>query len=101
MQNLTLAEVNITGNSNVGGMAGYNFEGTVTACYWADNLSQGIFGDSGKATQVDGTTVIWKDAQSGLNTAIDTWNGNNPGKQCNWRYEGATATTPPKPVSTN
>ena len=84
----------------VGGVVGNN-HGTVTGCYWANNLSQGISGDSGEATQVDGTTVTWEDAQRGLNTAIDTWNDAHSDNPCNWRYEGATATTPPKLVPAN
>ena len=39
VQNLTLAGVKITGNDHVGGVAGYNIYGTVTACYATGDVS--------------------------------------------------------------
>ena len=39
VQNLTLMDVKITGGINVGGVAGYNNEGTVTGCSTSGNVS--------------------------------------------------------------
>lgn len=87
-----------------GGVAGRNFKdsmfggGIITACYWGDNgQEQGIgynqAGTTGGTEQV--TDGNWLDAVAQMNAAIDAWNENNPNKQCNWHYAGATETTPP------
>lgn len=87
---------NVSGGGNyVGGVAGLN-HGTVTGCYWSVYDGNGIgYGSNGEATKVDGTTITWVDAQSGMNDTIETWNGDNLDAPCNWRYAGATETTPP------
>ena len=85
---------NVSGESLVGGVAAIN-TGTITACYWSNYDGNGIGSGSGDATKVDGTTVTWIDAQSGMNAAIDAWNGSNPDKQCNWHYAETDAETPP------
>ena len=89
---------NVSGGGNyVGGVVGYNNTyGTVTGCYWSVYDGNGIgYGSNGEATKVDGTTITWVDAQSGMNDTIETWNGDNLDAPCNWRYAGATETTPP------
>ena len=85
----------VTGTDFVGGVVGYNYA-TVTGCYWSVYDGNGIgYGSNGEATKVDGTTITWVDAQSGMNDTIETWNGDNLDAPCNWRYAGATETTPP------
>lgn len=87
---------NVSGNDSVGGVVGRNYSGTVTGCYWSVYDGNGIgYGSNGEATKVDGTTITWVDAQSGMNDTIETWNGDNLDAPCNWRYAGATETTPP------
>ncbi len=55
---------------------------TVTACYWKNNLEQGIgYNKEGsKATKVDGSVVTWQKAVDAMNTALQ-----NAGSE--WRYE--------------
>lgn len=85
----------VSGNNYVGGVVGWNYA-TVTGCYWSVYDGNGIgYGSNGEATKVDGTTITWVDAQSGMNDTIETWNGDNLDAPCNWRYAGATETTPP------
>ena len=85
----------VTGTDVVGGVVGWNYA-TVTGCYWSVYDGNGIgYGSNGEATKVDGTTITWVDAQSGMNDTIETWNGDNLDAPCNWRYAGATETTPP------
>ena len=85
----------VTGTDFVGGVVGWNY-GTLTGCYWSVYDGNGIgYGSNGEATKVDGTTITWVDAQSGMNDTIETWNGDNLDAPCNWRYAGATETTPP------
>ena len=85
----------VTGTDFVGGVVGWNYA-TVTGCYWSVYDGNGIgYGSNGEATKVDGTTITWVDAQSGMNDTIETWNGDNLDAPCNWRYAGATETTPP------
>ena len=109
VQNLTLENVNITGNRNmigggdcVGSVVGDNY-GTVTACTASGNVSGtsnvgGVVGynksgtltacywsglpdnDNGGATKVDGTTVTWQNAVDAMNTALQS-----AGSE--WRYE--------------
>lgn len=93
-------DVKGTGNY-VGGVAGYYGGGTLTACYWSNNLGTGIGYGSGDVTQVDGTAVTWENAQTGMNEAIDAWNNSHSGNPCNCHYEGATATTPPTLATAN
>lgn len=101
VQNLTLENVNITGNRNVigggdcvGSVVGDNY-GTVTACTASGNVSGtsnvgGVVGynksgtltacywsglpdnDNGGATKVDGTTVTWQTAVAAMNTALQS-----------------------------
>ena len=87
---------NVSGDGAVGGVAGINY-GTLIACYWSNNIDAGIGSNygSGEATNVDGMTVTWVDAQSSMNEAIVAWNENNPNKQCNWHYAETDAATPP------
>lgn len=76
VKNLTLAGAKINGNWYVGGVAGFNFSGTLTACYWSNNLDAGIGDGSGDVTQVDGTTVTWVDAVGEMNSVLNsltTW----------------------------
>ena len=64
---------NVSGGGNyVGGVVGYNNTyGTVTGCYWSVYDGNGIgYGSNGEATKVDGTTITWVDAQSGMNDTI-------------------------------
>ena len=89
-----------SGTIYVGGVTGTNKSGTLTACYWNNSLATGIGSGSGEATKVDGSTT-WQTAQSGMNEAINAWNGSNPNKQCNWHYVGATETTPPTLAENN
>lgn len=109
VQNLTLENVNITGNRNmigggdcVGSVVGDNY-GTVTACTASGNVSgtSNVGGvveynksgtltacywsglpdnDNGGATKVDGTTVTWQNAVDAMNTALQS-----AGSE--WRYE--------------
>ena len=86
------ASGSISGQSNVGGVAGYNSNSTVAACYWSDYTGNGIgtnedIGETTQeTTQVDGSTVTWQMAVDGMNSAIATWNEENPDITCNWRY---------------
>ena len=72
-----------TGNVHIGGFLGGN-NTTVTACYWKNNHEQGIGynkeGIAPEATNVDGTSVTWKNAVDAMNTALQ-----NAGSE--WRYE--------------
>ena len=72
-----------TGNVYIGGFLGGNYT-TVTACYWKNNHEQGIGynkeGIAPEATNVDGTSVTWKNAVDAMNTALQ-----NKGSE--WRYE--------------
>lgn len=92
VQNLTLERVNITGANYVGGVVGYNSNSTVAACYWSDYTGNGIgtnedIGETTQeTTQVDGSTVTWQTAVDGMNSAIATWNEENPDRTCDWRY---------------
>ena len=85
----------VSGALSVGGVAGRNNNGTLTACYWSNYDGSGVGNGSGDVTKVDGTTVTWENAQTGMNDAIDTWNAENPDRPCNWQYANASATTPP------
>lgn len=103
VKNLTLAGAKINGNWYIGGVTGFNFSGTltacyatcdvkgtgtsvggvagqnsdiVTACYWSNNLDAGIGDGSGDITQVDGTTVTCVDAVGEMNSVLNsltTW----------------------------
>ena len=70
-----------TGYVHIGGFLGDNYT-TVTACYWKNNLEQGIgYNKEGsKATKVDGSVVTWQKAVDVMNTALQ-----NAGSK--WRYE--------------
>ena len=72
-----------TGNVHIGGFLGGNYT-TVIACYWKNNHEQGIGynkeGIAPEATNVDGTSVTWKNAVDAMNTALQ-----NAGSE--WRYE--------------
>ena len=70
-----------TGNVHIGGFLGDNYT-TVTACYWKNNHEQGIGYNrrSTNVTEVDGTSVTWKNAVDAMNTALQ-----NAGSE--WRYE--------------
>ena len=70
-----------TGNVHIGGFLGDNYI-TVTACYWKNNHEQGIGYNrrSTNVTEVDGTSVTWKNAVDAMNTALQ-----NAGSE--WRYE--------------
>ena len=70
-----------TGYIHIGGFLGNNYT-TVTACYWKNNHEQGIGYNrrSTKVTEVDGTSVTWKNAVDAMNTALQ-----NAGSE--WRYE--------------
>ena len=72
-----------TGYVQIGGFLGGNYT-TVTACYWKNNHEQGIGynkeGIAPEATNVDGTSVTWKNAVDAMNTALQ-----NAGSE--WRYE--------------
>ena len=72
-----------TGNVHIGGFLGGNYT-TVTACYWKNNHEQGIGynkeGIAPEATNVDGTSVTWKNAVDAMNTALQ-----DAGSK--WRYE--------------
>ena len=70
-----------TGNVHIGGFLGDNYT-TVTACYWKNNHEQGIGYNrrSTKVTEVDGTSITWKNAVDAMNTALQ-----NAGSE--WRYE--------------
>ena len=70
-----------TGNVYIGGFLGDNYT-TVTACYWKNNHEQGIGYNrrSTNVTEVDGTSVTWKNAVDAMNTALQ-----NAGSE--WRYE--------------
>ena len=72
-----------TGNVHIGGFLGGNYT-TVTAGYWKNNHEQGIGynkeGIAPEATNVDGTSVTWKNAVDAMNTALQ-----NAGSE--WRYE--------------
>ena len=70
-----------TGYAHIGGFLGDNYT-TVTACYWKNNHEQGIGYNrrSTKVTEVDGTSVTWKNAVDAMNTALQ-----NAGSE--WRYE--------------
>ena len=70
-----------TGYMHIGGFLGNNYT-TVTACYWKNNHEQGIGCNrrSTKVTEVDGTSVTWKNAVDAMNTALQ-----NAGSR--WRYE--------------
>ena len=70
-----------TGNVHIGGFLGDNYT-TVTACYWKNNHEQGIGYNrrSTDVTEVDGTSVTWKNAVDAMNTALQ-----NAGSE--WRYE--------------
>ena len=81
VQNLTLAEVEITGNSNVGGVAGTNESGTVTACTVSGKVSGnwnvgGVAGTNESGT-VTGCTVSGN--VSGSNSWVGGMVGNNYG----------------------
>ena len=86
------ASGSISGQSNVGGVVGYNSNSTVAACYWSDYTGNGIgtnedIGETTQeTTQVDGSTVTWQTAVDGMNSAIATWNEENPDITCDWRY---------------
>ena len=70
-----------TGYVHIGGFLGDNYT-TVTACYWKNNHEQGIGYNrrSTKVTEVDGTSITWKNAVDAMNTALQ-----NAGSE--WRYE--------------
>ena len=70
-----------TGKVHIGGFLGNNYT-TVTACYWKNNLEQGIGynRESTGATKVDGSVVTWQKAVDAMNTALQ-----NAGSK--WRYE--------------
>jgi len=70
-----------TGYVHIGGFLGDNYT-TVTACYWKNNHEQGIGYNrrTTKVTEVDGTSVTWKNAVDAMNTALQ-----NAGSE--WRYE--------------
>ena len=70
-----------TVNVYIGGFCVYNST-TVTACYWKNNHEQGIGYNrrSTNVTEVDGTSVTWKNAVDAMNTALQ-----NAGSK--WRYE--------------
>ena len=70
-----------TGKVHISGFLGDNYT-TVTACYWKNNHEQGIGYNrrSTNVTEVDGTSVTWKNAVDAMNTALQ-----NAGSE--WRYE--------------
>ena len=70
-----------TGYAHIGGFLGDNYT-TVTTCYWKNNHEQGIGYNrrSTKVTEVDDTSVTWKNAVDAMNTALQ-----NKGSE--WRYE--------------
>ena len=72
-----------TGNVHIGGFLGGNYT-TVTAGYWKNNHEQGIGynkeGIAPEATNVDGTSVTWKNAVDAMNTALQN-------ARSEWRYE--------------
>lgn len=70
----------VSGNMNVGGVTGYSSV-SMTGCYWSNNLERGIGnGSTEGATKVDGTTVTWQNAVDAMNTALQS-----AGSE--WRYE--------------
>ena len=79
----------VSGNGGVGGVVGQCADGSVTVCYWSNNLDAGIgyiFSGNGDVTKVDGTDVTWVDAQKRMNEAIGA-----SGR----RYAETDAETPP------
>ncbi len=79
---------NISGiyTSYVGGVAGENIGGTITACYWSTYSGNGIGTGTGNTTKVDDGTITWNNAVSGMNIAIIT---------SGWEYEILTGNTLP------
>jgi hypothetical protein len=82
----------ITGDTNVGGIAGYLYKGSViTSCYW-DKYSGAAVGsgsvESSSATMVDGSSVKWSTATAGMNAAIKSWNADatHSKRQCEFHY---------------
>ena len=67
----------MSGPARVGGVLGWNqigidLSGTVTACYWQNDQSQGIGEDqtgNGETTKVEGSTT-WETAMNAMNTAL-------------------------------
>jgi hypothetical protein len=73
--------------SNVGGVAGYNLNGTITACYWAGMVYGGIGSGTGSATAFTGsgggwpapsTHDAWKLYPEGYWQSLGGWNGGSP-----------------------
>lgn len=70
----------VSGNMNVGGVTGYSSV-SMTGCYWSNNLERGIGnGSTEGATKVDGQSVTWQNAVDAMNTALQS-----AGSE--WRYE--------------
>lgn len=68
----------VSGNMNVGGVTGYSSV-SMTGCYWSNNLERGIGnGSTEGATKVDGQSVTWQTAVAAMNAALS-------GK--GWQYE--------------
>ena len=67
----------VSGSARVGGVLGWNqtgtdLSGTVTACYWQNDQSQGIGEDqtgNGETTKVEGSTT-WETAMNAMNAAL-------------------------------
>ena len=75
--------VSATYTYNLGGVVGYNGDyGTVTACYWSGYDGDGISLNYGSdtPTKVDGNTVAWSDAVTGMNSVPQS-------ESSEWRYE--------------
>ena len=90
-----------------GGVVGYNYPTTITACYWSGSQTQGIgggyqatdpeyspSGDNGETPPTnkvpEGTT--WSAATTAMNNAIAEWNQSATVK-CNYSYD---TSSPPK-----
>ena len=71
-----------SGGDRIGGIAGYNERGTLTACYWENNLSSGTGSNNGKddTHKVDGIDVTWQTAVAAMNTALQSAGSG-------WHYE--------------
>lgn len=86
------ARCTVSGNAQLGGVAGQAFSGLVKACYYDDTFGGSGIGRTVNATvtdvdKVDGSTISWDDAMGTMNAAIEAWNSENPDNVCSYRFQ--------------
>ena len=61
----------VSGNGAIGGVAGCNHAGSITASYWSGENANGVgSGDASGTTKVNGSNVTWQTAADEMNNAL-------------------------------